>query len=84
MPWQTFAMRRNISECARILDQEILLGGDLIVEFNTQEACHAECLAQAHEHLAGVDRIPVKFLRGGKIFEAEIDVSTTRRNFLTE
>ena len=59
----------------------LLLGGDLVLEFNTQEACHAECLLEAGKHLAGVGRIPVTFLRGGKVMHTELDVSKTRRNF---
>ena len=67
---------------ARVFDQEILLGGDLIIELNTQEACHGACLIQARSRLAGLDRIPVKFLRGGKLMETLVDVSATRMNFL--
>ncbi len=67
---------------AQILGQEILLGGDLIVEFNTQEACHSECLVREGSRLAGLDQIPVNFLRSGKMMQTVIDVSATRRNFL--
>ena len=67
---------------AKIFGQDILLGGDLILELATQEACHNECLMQAHKHLVGLNRIPVTFLRGGRIMQTEIDVSRTRRNFL--
>ncbi len=67
---------------ARIFGQDILLGGDLILEFGPQEACHAACLVRAHERVAGLDRIPVRFLRGGKSKEVIIDVSATRRNLL--
>ncbi|MDA2928093.1 trypsin-like peptidase domain-containing protein [Acidobacteria bacterium AH-259-G07] len=73
---------RGGSVPAQIFDQRILLGGDLILEFNKQEACHSECLAQAGKGLAGLDRIPVKFLRGGKVMQTVVDVSKTRRNFL--
>ncbi len=69
---------------ARILGQDTLLGGDLILQFGTQETCHSECLVQAREHLTGLDRISVKFLRGGKLMETVIDVSATRRNFLKQ
>ena len=67
---------------ARVFDQEILLGGDLILEFNTQEACHGACLVRERKRLAGLNRIPVKFLRGGKTMQTVVDVSATRRNFL--
>ncbi len=67
---------------AQILGQDILLSGDLIVEFSTQEACDGECLAGEGQRFAGLNQIPVKFLRGGKMMQAVIDVSATRRNFL--
>ncbi len=67
---------------ARVSGQDIPLGGDLLLEFGTQETCHSECLAHAHRRISGMDRIPVKFLRGGKTTETVIDVSATRRNFL--
>ncbi len=69
---------------AQILGRDTLLGGDLILEFATQEACHSACLVRAHKRLTGMDRIPVKFLRGGKLMETVIDVSATRRNFLVQ
>jgi S1-C subfamily serine protease len=68
----------------RILGRDVLFGGDMILEFGTQVACHSECLEHAHERLTKLDRIPVKFLRGGKVIETVIDVSDTRRNFLLE
>ncbi len=67
---------------ARIVGQETLLGGDLILQFGDQEACHSECLVRARKLLSGLDRIAVKFLRGGKIMGTVIDVSATRKNFL--
>jgi serine protease Do len=67
---------------SRMLGRDFLLGGDLIVEFGTQEACNSDCLLEANKRLGGVDRIPVKFLRGGKIRNTTIDMSGTRRNYL--
>ena len=60
------------------------MGGDLILRFHTQEACHSACLVHAHEQLTGLDRISGSFLRGGKVMETVIDVSATRRNFLSQ
>ncbi len=65
-------------------EQEILLGGDLILEFNTQEACHDSCLSREGGRLAGLDHIPIRFLRGGKERQVNVDVSRTRRNFLKD
>ena len=67
---------------ARLLDQELLLGGDLILGFGPQESCHLECLVRAAENLAGRDRILVRFLRSGREMETLVDVSASRRNFL--
>ena len=69
---------------ATIQGRDFMLGGDLILEIATQEACHSECLMRAHELIVGMDKIPVKFLRRGKVMETVVDVSNLRRNFLTE
>jgi len=68
---------------AVVLGQEILLGGDLILALDTQEACHEQCLIHARERLAGLDRIRVTYMRAGKRLETEVDVSAARRNFLS-
>ena len=67
---------------AKVLDLEIRLGGDLILQMGDQEACHAVCLARAHERVTDSDTVLVKFLRGGKVMEVVVDVSETRRNLL--
>jgi len=69
---------------AHIQNRDFVLGGDLIIQLGSQSACHVECLVEAKKHLKGLDRIPVKFLRGGKIMEAVIDVTDSRHNFLKE
>jgi serine protease Do len=73
---------RGGSVPSRMLGRDFLLGGDLIVEFGTQEACNSDCLAEANKHFGSINKIPVKFLRGGKILQTTIDLSGTRRNFL--
>lgn len=65
-----------------VLGQEFLLGGDLILAFDTQDTCHEQCLVNARSHFAGLDHIRVRLLRGGKPLEVVIDVSDARRNFL--
>jgi len=67
---------------AKIIDQDIVLGGDLVLQFGDQEACHSECLVEVRKHLAGQKKIAVKYLRGGKIMNTVIDVSESRQNFL--
>jgi serine protease Do len=69
---------------ARIQGRDIIIGGDLILEFSTQEACHSACLVRAQKELSGMDKIPVKFLRGGNVMETVIDVTNSRLNFLSE
>lgn len=61
-----------------------MMGGNLILRFDTQTTCHAECLMHAHQHVQGVDRIKVEFLRAGRILEAMIDASLNRRNVLED
>ena len=73
---------RGGSIAARIQGRDILLGGDLILELGTQEACHSECLMHAGKRLGRRDQIPVKFLRDGKVMTTVVDVSGTRHNFL--
>lgn len=67
---------------SRMLGRDFVLGGDLILEFGTREACSSECLADADKLFSGTDKIPVKFLRAGRIMEATIDLSGSRQNFL--
>ena len=62
----------------------ILLGGDLILELGGQEACHSECLVAVHKHIATLDRIPVTFMRGGKVLKTTVDVSSSRGSFLRQ
>ncbi|MEM7549400.1 MAG: trypsin-like peptidase domain-containing protein [Bacteroidota bacterium] len=69
---------------AQVAGQEFLFGGDIILEFGEQEACHKDCLVHAREQISKMDQIKVKFLREGKVQETTIDVSETRRNFLDE
>ncbi len=67
---------------ARINKQDVLLGGDLIVEFGVQEACHSECLREAREKIGAMRKIPVRFLREGKEMTTVIDAENSHRDFL--
>jgi serine protease Do len=67
---------------SRMLGRNFLLGGDLIIEFGTQEACNSDCLFEAKKRMGGMDKIPVKFLRAGKLMQTTIDLAGTRQNFL--
>lgn len=69
---------------ATIAGREILLGGDLIVEFAGQESCHAGCLAQARSVLGSAAEVQAKVLRGNRVLDLTLDVSESRRNFLGE
>lgn len=82
-PAQRAGLRGGVIS-ARIGPLAILLGGDLILEFGGQDACHSTCLAAAHDHISHLDRIPVTYLRGGKILKTELDVSETHRTYLSE
>jgi serine protease Do len=67
---------------ARMLGREFLLGGDLVISFGEEEACNSDCLVEANKRFADLDRLPVKFLRGGVVMETTIDLSLSRRDFL--
>ncbi len=66
----------------RLMGREFLLGGDLIIQFNTHEVCHLECLLEAKKHLSGLDEIPVTYLREGIEMTTVVDVSQSRKNYL--
>lgn len=57
---------------ARIGDEEILLGGDLIVEMKIPHPCREECLLQAPRQFAQLDQVPVSFLRAGRLLTTVI------------
>lgn len=69
---------------ANIGGQDILLGGDIILDLGPQTACHEDCLLNAHEQISRMDQISVRFLRNGKEKEVVIDVSRSRKNFLND
>lgn len=69
---------------ATILGQEILLGGDLIVQYGEKAIEDTGDLSTSHQSALEQDRITVKYLRNGKLMETEIDVSNTRKSFLQE
>ena len=73
---------RGGSLSGRLMGREFLLGGDLIMQFNTQETCPLECLFDAKKYLSGIDKIPVTYLREGIEMTTVIDVSQSRRNYL--
>jgi serine protease Do len=69
---------------SKMLGRDFLLGGDLIVEFGTRQACNSDCLADVNKRFEGMDKISVKYLRAGKLEETTIDFSSTRQNFLDD
>ena len=69
---------------ANIFGQDILLGGDLILEYGSQRIQGDMDLSKAHEEGTLEDQIPVKYMRHGQVMETEIDVSGTRKSFLQE
>jgi serine protease Do len=67
---------------ATIDGRQLMLGGDLIVRYGGQEACHAECLAHVHDQLVTKDQVLVKHLHRGVLSETTLDVSKTRRRVI--
>lgn len=69
---------------ANVLGRSLLLGGDIILEIGSQEACHVACLEGAKQHLKDENTINIRYLRDGKEHTAVVDVSETRKNFLSK
>ncbi|WP_394747185.1 S1C family serine protease [Spongiimicrobium salis] len=69
---------------ANVLGRSLLLGGDIILEIGKQEACHVACLEGAKQHLKDKNTINIRYLREGIERIAVVDVSETRRNFLSK
>jgi len=66
----------------RFMGRDFLFGGDLILDFNTEEVCTEACLLEARRNFQGKDKIPIKYLRSGKIHTTVIDITDSRRNYL--
>lgn len=66
----------------RFMGRDFLFGGDLILDFNTEEVCTEACLLEARRNFQGKDKIPIKYLRNGKIHTTVIDITDSRRNYL--
>lgn len=66
-----------------ISGQNVLLGGDIITAIDDQETCHAACLAAVRKDMLGKENLVITYLRAGKSYTATLDISETRRNFLT-
>ena len=67
---------------SKIANKDLLLGGDIILNFASQQACHEECLIKKHDNIKEAKEVKIKYLRNGKLYEVAIDVSASRRNFL--
>tara|TARA_R110002073_G_scaffold159477_5_gene314798 strand:- start:707 stop:1804 length:1098 start_codon:yes stop_codon:yes gene_type:complete len=63
--------------------RDILLGGDIITAINNHKTCHAECLTAARTDMLNTETLVISYLRAGKSYTATLDVSETRKNFLT-
>lgn len=70
---------RGGSIIAQVGGERIVLGGDLVLRIGAQDACHAECLAEARTKQREVSRIPVTYMRGGKILQATIELGAAAR-----
>ncbi len=67
---------------AKIGGKDILLGGDIILDFASQEVCHADCVIGKHDDIKNAKEVTIKYIRNGKLYTASIDVSEARKNFL--
>jgi len=69
---------------ANVNGRSVLFGGDIILAIGPQAACHVGCLENAKHELNSKDKLNIRYLREGKEYTAIVDVSETRRNFLTK
>ena len=67
---------------AKINNDEVLLGGDVILEIGNQLACHAECLAHSKNEFNTKSKIEIRYLREGREYVTTLDISEVRQNFL--
>lgn len=67
---------------ANVNGRPILLGGDIILQIDTQETCHVGCIEGVRNVLADKNKIDVRYLRGGKEYTVTVDASEVRKNFL--
>ena len=68
---------------AKINNKEVLLGGDIILQIGNQLACHVECLTEARNKFNNKAKLEVHYLREGEEHIVVLDISETRKNFLT-
>ncbi len=68
---------------AEVSGKKILLGGDIILQIAAQETCHVNCLENSRQQITDDSKINIRYLREGKEYTTVVDVSETRRNFLS-
>lgn len=59
---------------ALIADQELILGGVLIVALQVPHLCRDQCLLEAQKYFADLDQVGVVFLRDGRLDFALLDL----------
>ncbi len=67
---------------AEVAGRKLVLGGDIIISIDDHATCHIECLQEATRQKADKNKMVIRYLREGKEYSVDIDVSETRRNFL--
>lgn len=67
---------------ANVTGREVLFGGDIILKVGNQVACHSGCIEKEGMLNLQENKINIKYLREGKIYDVVVDVTGTRHNFL--
>ncbi|MFS4493478.1 S1C family serine protease [Maribacter sp. 2308TA10-17] len=68
---------------AEINGRDIILGGDIILSIEDHKTCHMDCFFETKPMFQGKTNLTIRYLRQGKEYSTTVDVSETRKNFLT-
>lgn len=69
---------------ANVTGRDVLFGGDIILKVGDQVACHSGCIEKSRMLNLDENKIKIKYLRGGKVYDVIVDVTGTRHNFLAK
>ncbi len=68
---------------AKINGRNIILGGDIILSIEDHKTCHMDCFFKTKPMFQDKSNLTIRYLRLGKEYTTTVDVSETRKNFLT-
>ncbi|WP_394972919.1 S1C family serine protease [uncultured Croceitalea sp.] len=68
---------------AVINGRDIILGGDIILSIEDHKTCHMDCFFETKPMFKDKTNLTISYLRQGKEYTTTVDVSESRKNFLT-